>query len=336
MASAAMDWRARGGLAQCSFHANASWATTLARDPDATAARPTAQLGACEPAATVEECCERCVQTLGCLAWTLADSSCDVPYVPQGLPLRRCCLKMHAPRHQAHGAVGCVAGVLRVPPCGEHCLMPPSIHGRDRPPKRSNGREPPPRPRIGNISHFPWLLVQQRQQLARSFSRSRSSAAAPAAAPAAARVAVCIAGTPRSLLHPTVWRSIEHHVIGRTHGAHSGGLDAFAVLSTGTEDTPCVQWRSARRLFASSHCLPLLSWRVSSTVRAAAAPQPPPLSSAATPSHNHRPRPQLNLPSHNHRPRPQLNLPSHNHRPRPQPALARLSPHISRPLHLHC
>lgn len=240
-------WLAPRASDGCSFLHNASWSTAAARDPDASYVRPTGQLGACTRTASAQACCAHCAETLGCLAWTFASSRCDVPYLPRSLiGAERCCLQMHLPRHRARPAAGCVAGELLASPCSEWCRLPTPLHAPDH--------EPLPL-RIANASHFPWLQVQQQLQ------RAQRSPPPPAAPAPPSRVAVCIAGTPRSLLHPTVWRSLEHRVLGRTRGPHAQpGLDAFAVLSTGIEDSPHAAAQAARSYTSSAEILPRSQW----------------------------------------------------------------------------
>ena len=243
----------------CDQHANASWATNTRDDPDASRRSPHGQLGACERVSSASQCCRLCAHTLGCLAWTFAGQSSDVPFVPREASATRCCMKFHRPRHRAYEAPGCVAGVLRSAPCVERCQLPLGL----RSPLAAIGTSPL-RPRVSNASHYPWLLVQQARQRQARISEHVAPAVTPPPKPA--RVAVCIAGTTRSLIHPTIWRSIEHNVLGRAHGARAGslvGYDVFAVLSTGPEDSPHAAAERAKTYTPRDDLLPRSQWRES-------------------------------------------------------------------------
>ena len=214
---------------RCDIVHGASWSSLSKRDPDGTERNPSAQLGGCEPSPSAKSCCTACANVLGCLAWTFAGAGVNVPYLPHSMAQGRCCLKLHVPRHQPLLVPGCAAGILRSAPCRDGCAMPLALH---RPPTNSTWQQ---RPRVADAAHFPWVEVHQRRQR-RPPGHAHLSRRTP-------RIAVCIAGTTRSLVHPTVWRSLEQHVLGRSRVHHEsigrpGGLDVFAVLSTGVQKTP--------------------------------------------------------------------------------------------------
>ena len=251
-------------MAQCDEYRNASWATLNSRDPDATKRSQSAQLGACERVITAIDCCQLCSDTLGCLAWTFVAPSAAVPYLPVDVHHQRCCLKLHVPRHRPYAAPGCVAGIMRSLPCGDRCLMPRHLRS-----SLTEDTDTPPRPRVGNASHFPWLLVHQARQRQMQGTPSTRVTSEPRKK-RTARVAVCITGTTRSLIHPTVWRSIEHNVLGRAHGVRSAdeaGLDVFAVLSTGPEDTPHAAAERAKTYTPHDDLLARSQWRDAFTWR---------------------------------------------------------------------
>ena len=133
----------------------------------------------------------------------------------------------------------------------------------ESPPSNSSWRR---RPHAANASHYPWLLVQQaRQQQVRGVPRRQETRAA-----LRPRVAVCIAGTTRSLVHPTIWRSIEQNVLGRSHEQPARarpGVDVFAVLSTGPEDTAHAAAERSKAFTPTSDVLAESQWREAFTWR---------------------------------------------------------------------
>ena len=246
--------------ASCWTAPNRSWATNAQHDPDSTERNPSAQLGACEAVGDAASCCTLCSHTLGCLAWTFvtASASWAVPYVPRGTA-GSCCLKFHRPRHRSYVAHGCTAGILQSRPCREHCQMPLL---------RSEQRARLPRPQTANASHFPWLMAQQLHQLRRA-APAQTTARPP-------RVAVCITGTTRSFIHPSVWRSIEQFVLGRSrngNGVGTVGLDVFAVLSVGPEDAPHAAAQRARLYTPAEDLFPIWQWAEAFSWRSSSRPQ---------------------------------------------------------------
>ena len=239
--------------------ANSSWATSRRHDPDWSDRNPSAQLGACQAVLDAASCCALCSSTLGCLAYTYVDvPSRDVPFTPR-LP-RRCCLKQHRPRHKPFSVAGCTTGVLTSAPCRAHCMLPLPHDQRE---------STVAMPRNANASHFPWLLLQRPPAPPPPPAPSRPSGAPEKSrsAPGAPRVAVCIAGTPRALVHPTVWRSIEQHILRRHYVQQRNSesdehrMDAFVVLSTATEDSPDEAAARAREYTPAPDVIERWQWR---------------------------------------------------------------------------
>jgi hypothetical protein len=147
-----------------------------------------------------EACSTRCSTTLGCVAWTL-------------LPKGRCCLRQWMP-HGFWRVDGAVSGTLdESARCRTKCTLA-------RPVQQHFGPPPHRLVRTASADELPWLDVL------------RGVAPEPARTPRATepppRIAVCLAGQVRTLVHPTVWRSLHERLL--EHGKH----DLFAVLGTGS------------------------------------------------------------------------------------------------------
>ena len=254
-----------GGLrgATCTEYPSYRWGTI--RTPDELGPRhqwlglPIRGKGAASP----EECCERCAETLGCTAWTWkgrrgANKKLQFSKVAS---IGTCTLRRWHPLRSWVDSTA-VAGTVHVP-CTVNCLLPrfeelypwPKAGDTKRLVTRASMSEvpwmrlydeplahqfqlPPDAPIVRNGSEANFFRSVGLGTATPRVTKRHDPMATPSPPPS---VAVCMAGQARTLSSPLVYRNAFEHLLER--GRH----DLFAVLSTGSEGCPagCADIRTA-------------------------------------------------------------------------------------------
>lgn len=159
-------------------------------------------LGICVAVQNRQACCNRCASTLACTHWTFFKFD------------RTCCMRRWLPASSFHDSNATAGRVLW--PCSSNCSLPqfPIENGSYTMPWGSR--------HSASADEVPWLYPGETSPEYHIQAANFRSMLPP-------RIAVCLTGQARTLVHPTIYRSLHERLL------DGGRHDLFMVLSTGSD-----------------------------------------------------------------------------------------------------